>query len=76
MKKKDLKTKLNKRENTIGTWLTIPDNNIAEIFSKSSFDWVVIDMEHSGISNSQCLELIRTIDLSNCTPLVRLQILI
>ena len=36
------------------------------------FDWLVVDLEHTTISIDQAGELIRTIDLAGCAPLVRL----
>jgi 2-keto-3-deoxy-L-rhamnonate aldolase RhmA len=71
MKKNSLKYKLNQKEITIGSWLTFSDPSIAEIMAKSGFDWLVVDMEHSGLSINQAQEIIRVIDLCNVTPLVR-----
>ena len=59
-------------ENSIGTWLTIPDNTIAELLCQCNFEWIVIDLEHSSTSLNQAADLIRTIDLSGKIPLVRL----
>lgn len=66
-----LKAKLNKRELTIGSWITFSDPGVAEIMAKLGFDWLVVDMEHSGLSFSQAQEIIRVIDLCNGIPLVR-----
>ena len=60
-----------KKEATIGSWITFSDPAIAEIMAKSGFDWLVVDMEHSGLSINQAQEIIRVIDLCNVTPLVR-----
>ena len=68
---KHLKQKLINRELTIGSWLSFSDPAVAEIMSKSGFDWLTIDMEHSGLSMDQALQLIRVIDLCQVTPLVR-----
>jgi 2-keto-3-deoxy-L-rhamnonate aldolase RhmA len=57
---------------TLGTWVTLGNPAIAEIFSLAGFDWVVVDLEHSTISIDQAGELIRVIDLSGASPLVRL----
>lgn len=67
----NLKDKLNKKELTIGSWVTFGDPAVAEIMAKAGFDWLVVDMEHSGLSFSQAQEIIRVIDLCNITPLVR-----
>lgn len=66
-----MKRRLNKKELTIGSWITIGHPTVAEIMAKSGFDWLVVDMEHSALSMSQCQELIRVIDLCRVVPFVR-----
>lgn len=66
-----LKKKLKDRKLSIGSWITIGDNAIAEIMSKAGFDWLAVDMEHSALSMAQCQELLRVIDLCQVAPLVR-----
>ena len=68
---KNLKNKLSKKELTIGSWITLSDPAIAEIMSKSGFDWLAVDMEHSGLSFDQAQGIIRIIDLYDITPFVR-----
>ena len=67
-----LKSKLKSGQKTIGSWITIGHPAIAEILANAGFDWLVVDLEHSTISIDQAGELIRTIDLCNVAPLVRL----
>jgi len=67
----NLKKKLKDNILTIGSWITIASPIIAEIISKSNFDWVAIDLEHSSINISEAENLIRVIELSNNIPLVR-----
>ncbi len=38
------------KEKMIGTLLTLPSPEIAELLSKAGFDWLFIDMEHSSIT--------------------------
>ena len=57
---------------SLGTWLSLPNESIAEIFAKAGYDWVVIDLEHSAININQAEQLIRTIDLAGSKPFVRL----
>lgn len=68
---KNLKKKLKDRKTTIGGWLQIPSASIAEIFSYSDFEWVVIDMEHGAFDLSQLPNIIRSIELNNKICLVR-----
>ena len=66
-----LKNKMKGKNITIGSWLTIGDCSVAEIMARSGFDWLAIDMEHSAITLSEAQRLIRTVELSGITPLVR-----
>lgn len=68
----NLKDKLISNELTIGSWLTLPSTAIAEIMCNTGFDWIVVDLEHTTISLEQAGEMIRTIELSGSSSLVRL----
>jgi len=57
---------------SIGTWLSLPNESIAEIFARAGYEWVVIDLEHSAININQAEKLIRVIDLAGSKPFVRL----
>jgi len=69
---KNLKNKLSEKELTIGSWITLGDPAVAEIMARSGFDWLAVDMEHSGLSFDQAQGIIRTIDLCTVAPLVRI----
>ena len=66
-----LKQKIRSNEVTIGSWITLADPSVAEIMANSGFDWLTVDMEHSGLSDNQALELIRTVTLCRLPCLVR-----
>jgi len=57
---------------SIGTWQSLPNESIAEIFAKAGYEWIVIDLEHSSININQAEKLIRVIDLAGSKPFVRL----
>ena len=67
-----LKQKLNNKELTIGSWITLGSPGVAEILANAGFDWLVVDLEHTTISLEQAGELIRTIELAGVSSLVRL----
>jgi len=67
-----LKGKLDNRELTVGSWITLAHPAIAEIMARAGFDWLVVDLEHSVITIREAEELIRVIDLCGVVPLVRL----
>lgn len=66
-----LRQRLQKREVTYGSWITIGSTVVAEIMARSGYDWLTVDMEHSAITVDLAQELIRVIDLCNVPALVR-----
>lgn len=56
---------------SFGSWITIPHPSVAELLVRAGFDWLTVDLEHSAITLESAAELIRTIDLAGCTPMVR-----
>lgn len=67
-----LKNKLKNGETSIGSWITLAHPAVAEIMANAGFDWLAVDLEHSVITIREAEELIRIINLSGKTPLVRL----
>jgi 2-keto-3-deoxy-L-rhamnonate aldolase RhmA len=68
-----LKEKFKNGKVTVGSWITFSDTSVAEIMAGVGFDWLVIDVEHSGLDFAQAQELIRVIDLCGVPPLVRVR---
>ena len=57
--RQDLKEKLKKRDKTLFVgWISFSHPSITEIFSNISFDFNVIDMEHSTITHEQAQRII------------------
>jgi len=69
-----LKSKLAKGKLTLGSWITLAHPAVAEIMSRAGFDWLAIDLEHSVITIREAEELIRVVELSGVSPLVRLSV--
>lgn len=67
-----IKNKFKSSQVSIGTWMSLGNTGIAEIFVNAGFDWVAIDLEHSAISIRQAEELIRIVSMGNASPIVRL----
>jgi 2-keto-3-deoxy-L-rhamnonate aldolase RhmA len=57
---------------TLGGWLTFGHSGMAELMANAGYDWVVVDLEHSVTAIDTAAEMIRAIDLSGSSPLVRL----
>ena len=66
-----LKNKLKNKKLTIGSWITIPSMEIAEILCDAGFEWLVIDLEHTTIDLNQAKNLISTIQGKGKKSLVR-----
>lgn len=67
-----LKSRLNRSELTIGSWVTLGHPSIAEIMAAAGFDWLVLDMEHSVLELSEVQTLIQVLDSQQCPAIVRL----
>lgn len=71
MKDTSLKQKLKNRENTIGSWITIPHQAIIDILAEAGFDWLCIDLEHTAIDYNEAQVLIGFIQARGMAALVR-----
>lgn len=67
-----VKEKLRVKQLTVGSWLTLASEAIAEIMCDAGFEWLAIDLEHSATTLEQAERLIRVIDGKGVCPLVRL----
>ncbi|MCC7091663.1 MAG: 2,4-dihydroxyhept-2-ene-1,7-dioic acid aldolase, partial [Nitrosomonas sp.] len=67
-----LKSRLNRLELTIGSWVTLGHSSIAEIMAAAGFDWLVLDMEHSVLELSDVQSIIQVLDGKECPAIVRL----
>jgi 2-dehydro-3-deoxyglucarate aldolase len=67
----NLKKKLARRELTIGSWLSWGFSPMTEVMTQAGFEWLVIDLEHTAIDYAEAHQMIQTIDLAGCVPLVR-----
>jgi 2-dehydro-3-deoxyglucarate aldolase len=67
-----LKSRLNRSELTIGSWVTLGHPSIAEIMAAAGFDWLVLDMEHSVLELSEVQAIIQVLDGKQCPAIVRL----
>ncbi len=64
--------KLRRGEPTIGTWMQLADDSVAEIMGAAGFDWVAIDLEHGRFAEAQLPSLFRAIEATGTLPFVRL----
>ena len=70
-KVREIRTALRSGSASIGSWMQIPDSNIAEIMGRAGYQWVAIDMEHGPVSVSQLPDIFRALELGGTLPLAR-----
>jgi 4-hydroxy-2-oxoheptanedioate aldolase len=66
----DFRTRLLNRERLIGTLLTLPSPELAEICTDAGFDWLLIDMEH-GVHDTLSVQRIAQAVGEQCPCIVR-----
>ncbi len=66
---KDIKRRIKKGERVFGSWLQLPDADIAEIYEQIGFDFLSIDMEHSEIQFSDAAGMMR--GMKQTAPFIR-----
>ncbi|TLV02380.1 HpcH/HpaI aldolase family protein [Dyadobacter luticola] len=71
MKNTTLKQQLKNKENTIGSWITIPHQAVIDIMAEAGFDWLTIDLEHTSIDYNELQILIGFIQARGMAALVR-----
>jgi 2-keto-3-deoxy-L-rhamnonate aldolase RhmA len=57
---------------TLGAWMQIGHPAVAEIFAKSGFDWICVDLEHGIIDLESMANIFRAIERYDCVPVARL----
>jgi 2-keto-3-deoxy-L-rhamnonate aldolase RhmA len=66
-----LRDRVRAGELTIGSWLSFGFTPVAEMMVQAGFDWLVVDMEHTGIGTFDAFQMIQVVDLAGGVPLVR-----
>ncbi len=70
---KNLKKRIKAGETVNGCWLNLGSPNAAEILGHAGFDWVLIDLEHSTMTEGNVLSILQAMALSPTAPIVRVE---
>ncbi len=54
------KNRLTRGDRLVGTIVTLPATEVAEIFCLSGFDWLFVDLEHSALSLREAQRILQT----------------
>ncbi len=71
--KNTLKTKLQKGERVIGTFVGLGHQDVTEILSRLGFDWILLDAEHGPLGFETIQKMIQAMNGTDCIPIVRPQ---
>lgn len=71
--KNELKAKLDSGKQVLGTFFEIGGNTAVESLGLAGLDFLIIDSEHGPFDVESAQELIRTAELGQITPLVRVK---
>jgi 2-keto-3-deoxy-L-rhamnonate aldolase RhmA len=66
-----LKRRLDRKEVAFGTWISSGSPNVLDLLRNLSFDWFVMDMEHSAIGIETVGRMVQVLNGSQATPMVR-----
>lgn len=65
------KARLLAGDNTLGLWFGLANNIAAEICAQSGFDWLLIDAEHSPLTDKDVLSCLQALAPYEIEPIVR-----
>ncbi|SIS63984.1 HpcH/HpaI aldolase family protein [Salimicrobium flavidum] len=73
IKQNPVKKKIKHNETAIGTFVKMTDPSSVEIVGLAGFDFIVIDTEHVGLNKETVAHLIRTAELYDVVPIMRVK---
>lgn len=65
------RARLRARETTFGTFLMLGSPVAAEVCARAGFDWVIVDLEHGLVTESELVANLHAIESTGVTALVR-----
>ena len=71
MKTNSVRAKLKRGQQSIGTWLTLPDPIAARLMSQVGFDWLTVELEHAPVNLETAAQSFVAIVAGGAVPLVR-----
>lgn len=66
-----LKEKLKQGKRVFGTWSMLPSAGVSNVIAQSGLDFVIIDMEHGSMSFETMEQMVKSIEIENCQPIIR-----
>jgi len=69
--KANIRNKFKNKLPSIGSWMQLPNQSVAEIMGSSGYDWIAVDMEHGAFSKNNLPGLFNAISSGGAAPFVR-----
>ena len=66
-----LRQKWDAGDETLGLWLSVPNDIFAEIAARQPVDYVCVDTQHGVVDYLAATSMIQAIELAGGTPIVR-----
>lgn len=66
-----LRARLRAQETTFGTFLNLGNPLSSELCARAGFDWVIVDLEHGGATESELLGILHAVETTGTTAIVR-----
>jgi 4-hydroxy-2-oxoheptanedioate aldolase len=66
-----IKSKLQKKESVIGTWILIPSIELIDVITSTGIDFVILDFEHSALDFRTAQMAIIACERNKVSPIVR-----
>lgn len=71
MRTNEVRTKLQRGEPSIGTWLTLASTTAAGLMARSGFDWLTVELEHTPVTFETAASCFAIIAACGKAPLAR-----
>lgn len=68
----DIRKKLANGKATVGSWLQLPNSDVAELMAAAGYDWIACDMEHGSFGPDRLPDIFRAIQCGGAVPFARL----
>ena len=74
MKSNPVRAKLKRGEASVGTWITLPDPFGAHLMSKTGFEWLTVELEHTPITFETAAQMFALVSANGVVPLARIPV--
>ncbi|MDR1043810.1 MAG: 2,4-dihydroxyhept-2-ene-1,7-dioic acid aldolase [Candidatus Adiutrix sp.] len=68
----EIRKKMKAGQASLGTWLQIPNPDVAEIIGRLGYDWAAADLEHGAFTRADLPNIFRALELGGTLPFARL----